>query len=45
MEHSLNVVLLEELDVGKRSDDILTNQLLQVVVLEELVPGTLEWKW
>ena len=41
INYSLNVVLFEELYVRKCSDDILTNQLLQVVVLKELVPGTL----
>ena len=38
----LYILLLEELHIWERSDYILFDQLLQIIVLEELVPRTLE---
>ena len=38
---SLYFFLLKELHIRESSDNILSDHLLQVVVLEELIPGTL----
>ena len=38
---SLYLFLLEELHIRESSDNILSDHLLQVIVLEELIPGTL----
>ena len=42
--YSLYIVLLEELYVRECSDHILPDHLLQFIVLEELVPWTLQRK-
>ena len=38
---SLYLFLLKELHIRESSDNILSDHLLQVIVLEELIPGTL----